>query len=195
MLVFLRQSFIAVLVLISLAGQAIASENDAKKFVDKLGADVLSVITSKSFSEKQKEQKLTIIFENAVDTGWIGQFVLGRYWREASKEQKDTYIKLHKKFLIGSYIPKFKDYNGQKFETLKATKVGEGEYLIETNIIAPDSPATKVDYKVREKNGQFKVYDVVAEGISMITTQRDDFGTIVSGKGLDALIEMLRSRV
>ena len=69
------------------------------------------------------------------------------------------------------------------------------EYLISTEIVKDGAPSVKVDYKIREnEDGKYQIYDVIAEGVSIITTQRSEFASILSRGGLSDLIVKLQER-
>ena len=169
---------------------------DAQKFVENISNKALKVITNKKLSDMDKEERLVNIFERSVDTKWVAKFVTGRYWREFSDEQKKEYLKSYKDFLISSYIPKFKEYTNQKILFDKSTKEDTNDYLVETRITQVNQPSIKVSYKVkRGDDGKFIVYDIIAEGVSLITTQRSEFTSILSRKNIDYLIEKLKSKL
>ena len=70
-----------------------------------------------------------------------------------------------------------------------------GEYFVETTINDSDGKAYNVSYKVKQaEKGAFKIYDITAEGVSMITTQRSEFGSILSRDGMEGLIYKLEQK-
>jgi phospholipid transport system substrate-binding protein len=185
-----------VLATLAISSQAQANVNGAQAYVRTVSDNALKIIKDGNIDDKKKEQKLIALFENVVDTKWIARFVLGSNWNSATEAQKSEYVELHHKFLINSYIPKFKQYTNQKIDFKKVHEEGNLEYMVETEITQPDKAAIRVDYKVREDaSGKYKIYDVVAEGVSLITTQRSDFASILSRGGLDDLIKKLRDKV
>jgi len=175
---------------------AYASVEAVTDFVNRASDKTLSIVGNKQMSDEEKVKELNRLFEDSMDVDWIAKFVMGRYWREATKSQKEEYIKVYKKFLINSYVPKFREYTDQKIEFKNVIKEQEGEYLVQTEIQKPGDPAIRIDYKIRQMgNGDFLIFDIIAEGISLITTQRSDFGSILSRKGVDYLIERLKAKV
>jgi phospholipid transport system substrate-binding protein len=173
-----------------------ANATEAQTFVRQVSDQALGLIKTKNVPEEQKEERLQRLFTKSVDTKWIAKFVLGRYWRDATSAQKEEYLKLHKQFLVNSYVPKFKEYTNQKIAFKKYYDEGDNEYLVETEIVQPNGPAIKVDYKVRKTaDGEYKIFDIIAEGVSFITTQRSEFSSILSRKGIDDLIKKLRAKV
>lgn len=183
-LVFSHQSF------------AYADTNtDARSFVRSTSDRVISVITS-SGSSSSKEDKLDDIFVEVMDIDWIAKFVLGKYWNTLDDSKKTQYMKHYREYLISSYVPLFKDYNGQKLDIKDIKTIKQSQYLVVTDI-EPSDPQTasyRVEYRVHFDSGTFRVRDIIAEGISMITTQRSDFASILNTSGFDALIQKLKEK-
>jgi phospholipid transport system substrate-binding protein len=181
---------------ISLAANALSapSADGANKFVNKVGDTTLKIVSSKS-TAIQKEQELTKLFESSVDINWIATFVLGSYSHDVSPEQTAEYNELYHKFLLKSYVPKFKQYTNQKIVIINTQPESAGEFVVQTEIKTAGQPSVLVDYKVRMESGQYKIFDIVAEGVSLITTQRSEFGSILSRKGVGFLIEKLKEKI
>lgn len=181
--------------IIWIAPNSQASVGQAEKFVSNLTDNALQVITDNQLNATQKESELAKLFIRSVDTQWIGRFVLGKYWKGASEEQRVAYLDLYQKFLIGNYVPKFREYNNEKIIILSVTSQEDNEYRVQSEIARLNQPAIKVDYMVRQKGDHFVIFDIVAEGVSLVTTQRSEFGSVISRKGLAYLIERLKIRV
>ena len=187
--------FLAVIVmLIGISMSAIASEKSAKTFVDSLGSKVITIITDAKLSDDNKEIKLSKMFRDSVDFEWIGNFVLGKHKRKASDEQKTQYIKAYKNFIVASYTKRFKDYSGEVFEIKSTRTEGKNKYLITTEIVRSGEANVLVNYKVKQVGADYKVYDIIVEGISLITTQRSEFNAVITRKGLDYLITQLKKK-
>lgn len=169
--------------------------DNAKKYVNGVSDRVLAVIKTKS-SDADKEKQLTQILEESVDASWMGRFAMGRYYRQASQTQQDKYLKLYREFLIQSYVPRFKEYAGEEFKIVGVKDMGDGQYIVETELQggSPEAQPIKVDYRLKEGNS-FHIIDVVGEGVSLITTQRSDFGGMISQKGVDYFLEKLEEKV
>jgi phospholipid transport system substrate-binding protein len=189
-----RNIILTLLVIVAFTGQANASLEEAKSFVQKTADNTLAIVTDKTLSDDKKEESLDKLFESSVDIKWTAQFVLGHYWNETTPEQKDKYVNVYKAFLIKSYVPKFREYTDQEIIFKAATPEQEAEYMVQTEITNPGKAPIRVDYKVREDKGTYKIFDIIAEGVSMITTQRSDFGSILSRQGVDSLVKKLEEK-
>lgn len=180
-----------------------ASPEDATGFIDSLSARVVTIVADKDISPEEKETTLEAMFKESVDVAWIGKFVLGKYWRTASEDQRARYQQFYDPFLIRSYTTRFREYSGEKSEALGAKETKEGEYIVNTRIIRPGAAPILVDYRVRKvadtsgkksKNPTYRVFDVIVEGVSLLATQRSEFSTVVARDGMDSLIKKLEAR-
>lgn len=170
-------------------------KGDAEAFANELGHKALAVITDTSLSKLEKRSQLEVLFEQNVDIDWIGRFVLGRYWRGASDQQKQDYLAHYKTFLIKHYTSNLTEFTDANFVVTKVEPEERGGNVVTMRLKRPKSEDTIVSYTVRKKaSGELGVYDIVVEGVSMITTQRSEFSSVASQKGLDYLIAQLAER-
>lgn len=178
-----------------MTSSAVASEDGARDFIQNISDSALGLVGNATIADSDKEKRLDALFQASVDTPWIAKFVLGRYWKDATNEQKTEYTELYKLFLINSYVPKFREYNNQKLNLKNVISESSTEFVVQTEIEAENGAPVRVDYKVRQDGRNFKIYDIVAEGVSLITTQRSEFSSILSRNGVQDLIEKLRAKV
>ncbi len=192
----IKTGFFACLVLLAVGFSASAADkNEASAFTDTLGHHALTIIADKALSKEDKRSRLEALFEKNVDINWIGKFVLGRNWRDATDEQKRQYITNYKTFIIRHYTSNLSEFTNADFKVTKVTPEERGGNIVTMHIRRPKAEDTIVDYLIRRKEGDgLKVYDIVVEGVSMITTQRSEFSSVVSQKGLDYLIRKLAER-
>lgn len=176
-----------------------ASESQkVKDFIMSVSDEVITLLKDQSIPDKEKERKLEEKFKQHVDATWMGIFVMGRYFNALSNdEQKKAYIKLYNDYLVSSYVPKFRNYTSVKFDIIEVRSDSPGEFIVKTTAKnGSNEPDTRVDYRIRrDKAGNYKVIDIIGEGISLIATQRSDFSGIISQKGLDGFLKRLEERV
>ena len=172
-----------------------AATDDASKYVESLASKVVTIISSKASKEKKKPQ-IEQIFRDNVDIPWVGRFVMGRFWRQANDAQKTKYLKEYEDFLVTHYASRFSDYSSGTFKITGAHDDGENEFTISMQMQAGDAGAqpVSVDYRVRANGKGFKVFDVIVEGVSMITTQRSEFASVIGSHDIDYLITQLANK-
>lgn len=168
------------------------ADDGASKYVERLGDQALSIISNAKSDKAQKQSRLEKLFSDNVDIPWVARFVMGRFWRTATEPQKSKYVKEYQKFLLKHYTSRFSDYSSGGFKVTNSRDDGEGEYTVSMQIMAPDSKEPiLVDYRVRKDGGSYKIFDVIVEGVSMITTQRSEFASVLNSEGIDSLIGKL----
>ncbi|MCE3255568.1 MAG: toluene tolerance protein [Rickettsiaceae bacterium] len=190
----------SVLVCLFFANPSFADDiKDVEKFVNDFGNKIIDTAGNSKLSVNQRRDRLVAIIEPVVDTDWIAKFVLGRHYRTATGEQKDQFKKLYREFMINTYSPKFNGYSGEKFSITSVTS--DGNYYTAKCLFFPknDAPTVNVDFRVRKNTEKaepkFLVFDIVAEGVSLIETQRSEFGSVITKSGLDGFMKDLQERI
>jgi len=189
-------AFVSVFSLVVFSTQSFAAPvDDASKFVETVGNSAVATLTNKSLSKEKKQDKIEKLFRDNVDTAWIGKFVLGRFWKQATDDQKKRYLKEYEAFITNRYATRFSDYSSGSFKILGAHDDGNGEFTINMQIESGEagSKPVMVDYRVR-KGSKFAIFDIIVEGVSMITTQRSEFTSVINSNGMDYLITQLANK-
>lgn len=178
---------------------AFASTKEASNFVNDLAGRVIEVVVNPKLSDNDKEKKLDQLFSSSVDLKWIAKFSLGKYWRDITPEQQNNFVRLYSLYITNLYVPNFKKYTGNQIKVLKSIMVRENEYLVRTEITdALQSTKINIDYRImQDDNGteKFLIFDVIAEGVSLITTQRAELNSIMSNGDFNSLMAQLSSKV
>ncbi len=189
-------AFVLGLLVSGMVQDARSSTNGVQEFVQNISDEAIGIIQNGNIPTREKEQKLGGLFKENVNTQWMGRFVTGQYFRKANDEQRQKFLGLYEEFLVASYIPKFKQYAGEKLKILNVLEKGQGEYLVQTELVATkNNQPIRVDYRIkRGEDGALKVIDIIGEGISLITTQRSDFAGILSQQGMAAFLEKLEAK-
>ncbi len=191
--------FASIFVLLLLMNQSFADENkEVESFVNDLGNKIIAVASDNKLKINQKRDRLTTIIDGVVDTDWIAKFVLGKHYRSATDVQKSQFKKLYHEFMVNTYGPKFNGYNGEKFSITNIAN--ENNYYTAKCIFYPkEGPNVNLDFRVRKNTAgnqpKFLIFDVVAEGVSLIETQRSEFGTVITNDGLDKFMVDLQERI
>lgn len=165
-----------------------------KIFINEVGNQIIKSASDKLSTEERKN-KIIAVIDDAIDADWISRFVLGKNYKNISNEHKALFSDLYRDFMINTYGPKFQNYNGKKFEVTEVTKQG-GFYIAKAEFLPKDSnTAILVAFRVKERNGKLVILDFIAEGISLIETQRSEFNSAISQKGIDKFLEELKDRI
>lgn len=160
-----------------------AAPSDAGAFIDGLVHDALGTINSKQTTEEDRTKHFHDLLEKDFDMQWISHFVLGRYWNSASEQDRQQFIKLFTEYVVRSYSQRFSEYSGETVKIVGTRDAGDNA-IVRSEIVHPNGgdPA-KVDWRVRKGEDGYRIVDVDVEGVSMIVTQRDQFGSVMQHEG------------
>ena len=119
---------------------------------------------------------------------------LGQNWNKFNPDQQKEFIKLYKSLLEDTYADKITSYTDEKLVFGKEISLSEKTVEVQTTVVTKTSEVP-INYRVIEENGHWKVYDVVIEGVSLISNYRTQFREILASKTPEALLETLRKKV
>lgn len=143
---------------------------------------------------KIKREKISAISEEMFDFTELSKRSLGQSWNKLTPEQQKEFIKLYKSLLKDVYADKITSYTEERIIFKREITLSEKTVEVETTILTKTSEVT-INYRVIEKDGYWKVYDVVIEGVSLISNYRAQFREILANQTPEALLETLRKRV
>ena len=173
-----------------------ASASDGAQFVTDLASRAVSQLTTGDLAMPERVSRFRGMLTEAFDVPLIGRFVLGRYWRVATEDEKTEYLKLFEAYIVQTYVQRFNDFAGAQLRVLQTRSGQDGEVIATLEATLPGKPAAKFDVRLRREANTFKIFDVVVEGISMSVTQRDDFAAVIQRNGgkVEGLLASLRDK-
>ena len=179
--------------------QALAQNNTPQEmirdFVQIVGDQIIDVAKDKSLNEVQRKQKIINLIDKSTDSKWIARFVLGKNHKTANEEQKKQFMSMYREFMINTYGPKFNSYDGKKF-TVNSVEKQSNFYLVKSEFTPKNSDVIIfVDFRVKENEGNFSIVDFIAEGVSLIETQRSEFNSSINEEGMDKFLINLKKRI
>jgi len=143
---------------------------------------------------KIKKEKISAISEEMFDFTELSKRSLGQSWNKMTPEQQKEFIELYKSLLKDVYADKITSYTEEKIIFKREITLSEKTVEVETTILTKTSEVA-INYRVIEKDGYWKVYDVVIEGVSLISNYRAQFREILANQTPEALLETLRKKV
>ncbi len=176
--------------------QARAALPEAGEFISHLATDAIAGMSDRTMSLEERTRRFRTLLTADFDVPEIARFVLGRYWRVATPEERNEYTKLFEDYIVSIYAARFQEYNGEQLKVNAAVKDDDGA-IVSSSIERQSGPPVKVDWKLKSEAPSFKIVDVMVEGVSMSVTQRDDFAAAIQAHGgkVAGLIDMLRQKV
>ncbi|WP_456408106.1 MlaC/ttg2D family ABC transporter substrate-binding protein [Thiolapillus sp.] len=120
---------------------------------------------------------------------------LGKHWRKASEEQKTKLAKEFQELLVRTYATTLLNYSDQEIEYLPFRgKPDDKRVTVSTRVHNGGAPPVPINYRLyRQSNGEWKIYDVVVDGVSLVSNYRGSFAREVKKGGIDGLISSLQA--
>ena len=192
--IFLATTAASVLTLATAGGAAAQSADAAQTLVRQVANDVLALIRSPA-GDAAKQAEFVRIMDQYADMRQIAGFALGRYSRTMPDALKDRYVEAFKRFVAASYVSRFSEYSGETVDIGRA-RAGSGGYLVDTTVQRGAQPPLQVGWLNSDRSGRPLVSDFVVEGISMATSQRSEFTSLIGSYGGDTerFVQYLESR-
>jgi len=132
-----------------------------------------------------------------VQIKYAGALVLGRYYKDATPAQRDAYFSAFGDYLAQAYGQALALYHGQTYQIAPEQPLGNAT-IIAIRVTITDTngqPPVRLDFQWRKnsRTGEWQAYDMIAEGVSMITTKQNEWGDVLRQKGIDGLTERLKA--
>ena len=192
---FIALTIILLAVLLVLPAQALAG--GAKETVEAQINKMLTQMKTPEFKALDREAKIkeiSTIIDEVFDWQELSRRTLGREWRKFTPEQQKEFVSLFQALLQDIYADRILAYTSEKIEFGKETQLKKGRMEVESYIITTDNKKVPLFYRLTDKSGQWRVYDVVIEGISMVKNYRGQFRQILSNKKPEDLLQTLRDK-
>jgi phospholipid transport system substrate-binding protein len=125
----------------------------------------------------------------------MSRWVLGKHWRQASAEQQREFVNQFRTLLVRTYGTALLEYTDQQVKFLPVRISADGrDATVRTEVVKPGAPAIPINYSMYLGDHGWKVYDVVIDGISLVSNYRTTFAAEIRNHGIDALIRRLADR-
>lgn len=167
--------------------------------VKNTATEVIDVIKKDKDIQAGDMKKIVALTEEKIlphfDFERMSRIVLGRNWTKASKEQQTQFVNEFRTLLVRTYSSALAKYRNQtiEYKPLRAAP-GDTDVTVKTEILQPGGPAVPVDYALQKRDDEWKVYDVVIEGVSLVTNYRGQFANEIKQNGMDGLIQRLADK-
>jgi phospholipid transport system substrate-binding protein len=185
------------IITLALAGVFLASyafatpTDDVKKTVD----EVVRIVADKGM--KQQDQKRRQALKKAIsqifDYGEMAKRSLGKHWNQRTPAERKQFVDLFSALLENSYAGKIESYNNEKIVYIR--EIVEGDHAeIKSKVITAKRDEFTLDYRLLNENGKWMVYDVVIEGVSLVSNYRSQFNRIITANGYGELVKKLQAK-
>ncbi|MGK0501823.1 MAG: phospholipid transport system substrate-binding protein [Alteromonadaceae bacterium] len=189
----------------SLVGMAQAqeiNEQNPYELVKGVASKTFDRIKANQEAVKADPEMLRTIMEEElvphIDYKFAAFMVLGKHFKSVPQEKMGEYITVFRQYLITSYAVAMGYYDNQTVQFEPESSFDDKKSVTVRAVVQdPKRPEIKIAFKVRRdsKTNEWKAYDMVAEGISMLNSKRSEFESILRQDGIDAVIALMRDKI
>ena len=156
--------------------------------------NALDILKNPSYSSAQKHRMVKGIVDPHFDYREMAKRSLGATWGTLSAGQRDDFVRLFAELLEASYSDKIEKY-AQRVKIDYTGEIPQGDYTeVRTMVVRPND-RIPLNYRLLQENGAWKVYDVVIEGVSLVSNYRSQFRRIIHESSYAELVRRLRNKV
>ena len=171
--------------------------NNPGQYIISTTEKAINALTDNSITQNEKEKRFGKLFDENFDVPSISRFVLGKYWKSATTNQKKVFFVTFRNYMVKTYSSKFNEYSGEKLSLLNYENEPNLKlFVVHTALNRQNDPPIKVDWRVGLKKDRYVILDIIIEGISLAVTQRSEFVSVIDHNdgNLDNLIKLLKEK-
>ncbi len=173
-----------------------AGPGDPAVFVREFSDQAIGVLADRSLSGEHRQQAFRELLTAGFDVKAISRFVLGRYWRKATKAERAEFTSLFEDLIVATYSRKFSDYSGQTLKVEAIREENEKMASVASRILRHAGEPIRIEWRLLRRGGSWRIVDVVVEGMSMVLSQRSEYAAVIKGDGgkIEGLLVKLREK-
>ena len=179
-----------------ISGSSIAGgpTEDVRKTTDKLIAIVSDPAMKSADMAAERARRIRKAVDERFDWKEMSKRTLARHWKKRTQREKEEFVDLFGKLLERTYLDKVEGYSGEK--VLYVGERVDGNYgIVKVKIVTRKDTEILVKYKLKKKGGEWLVYDISIEGVSLVNNYRKQFNSIMTRSSYEDLINKLRRKV
>lgn len=173
-----------------------ATTNSARQIVQDFQSELIEVMkvgAGLDFKERYKRLEPAILKSH--DLVKISRIVLGKEWKNLSNKQQATMLEAFIRLSVSAYAFNFKEFSGESFVYLSEYKTAKGGIIVHTILELPEDKGVKFDYMLKEKGGNWRIINIIANGVSDLALKRSEYTNIMKRKGFDVLIAKINEKI
>ena len=172
-----------------------AGDRRAVEVVEKLHTTLLAVMKDGvKIGYQGRYDQIAPVIKSSFDMPFISRTVLGKHWETLHNDQQSKFIEMFTRMSIAAYASNFDSYSGERFKTISEKEVSGGRILIQSQLIKSDGGQVQLDYLLNRTDSQWRIINIIAEGVSDLALKRADYSAFLKNHGFEALLKKLNEK-
>ncbi|MCP4320778.1 MAG: ABC transporter substrate-binding protein [Alteromonadales bacterium] len=175
--------------------------SDPNQVIHSVSTNTFARINKEKIRLEKEPGYIKVVIEEELiphfDYKYAAYKVMGRHLKKTTKEQRTEFVAAFRSYLVNAYSHILFEYDQQEVEIIDNTHYQDKRIIsIPIRVVDKNGQVTQIAFKLRKnkKSGQWKVFDVIAEGISMLNTKQSELGELIHKNGVDHVIGLLQKK-
>jgi phospholipid transport system substrate-binding protein len=196
---YLRRAICALLAIGMFAGTVTLSRaavspdpmEEARSLVEK----AVAILQNPQLTLTQERRELRALAEPHFDFDGMARSTLGYHWRNLTPDQRQQFVTLFTAFMEDAALSKIQEYSGQRMEFTREIPLEPGYVQVQGRVLQNNgAQPIPIAFMSRQVDGQWKVYDMTVENISVIANYRNQFNRVINDRGFDHLMTVMKQK-
>ncbi len=175
---------------------ASVGDRGATEVVERLHAALLSAMKDgDKIGYQGRFDQLAPVIKSSFDMPFISRTVLGKHWESLKDEQRSRFVEAFTQQSIATYAANFDSYSGERFKMIPEKKVDGGRILVQSQLVKSDGGQVQLDYLLHRTGSQWRIVNIIAEGVSDLALKRADYSAFLKSNGFEALLKKLNEKI
>lgn len=184
---------IIMLLLLFLAVPCSAATPSATQAVETQVHQLLQILQSHA-PDQAKKSDIRQLVKGFFDFDIMSRLALSYHWKEISDAQRARFVDMYQQLLESTYMDRLLAYKGEKVNFPGETTLAEDRVQVDSRVVSDNGPIV-VNYRLVLEHGQWRVYDLIIENVSMAQNYRSQFASILQNRSMDQLIAELQQKI
>ena len=171
-----------------------AHADEPLKIIETRVDRIVKILGNKGLDEDVKVKQLEMAADETFDYVYLSRMTLGRNWLKLDDGQRNEFVDLYRQLLEKNYMGQLLKYTDEKVVFDRQTMLSDTKAEVDSNIVSSDKKIP-ITYRLIQRDGDWKVYDLVIEGISLVSNYRTQFNDILSRQTPAEMLVILRKKV
>jgi phospholipid transport system substrate-binding protein len=171
-----------------------AAATDPGILVDEFHAALIRTVqTPGDYAARYRELEKPVT--GSFDVATISRIALGRHWRELTADQQATVAGAMTELLVSTYAARFDHFDNQVFQRLESVPLAGGRVQVKTQLTTGQGEVVELDYQLNRRDGRWRIYDIVANGVSDLSLKRTMYSRAFDQGGFAGVISEIRAGI
>lgn len=154
----------------------------------------LAIFRDRKTPLAQRRSKMRDLLAAHFDFAEMARSALGPHWQTLAENQRKQFVELYTAYVEYDFLDKIQIYRDLSFQFLKQVPIAAGYAQVNTRVQQPGKDPATMNFSLKQEGSDWKVTDVLINGLSLVGGDRTQFGLVIDNVGFDALMSDLQNK-